>query len=93
MGTLLVNERMLETYIYARDHFLRPGGKMFPVRVAARVLHCCTLCAHTTTNSAQRMWQQNDRSSSCRRRCHRDAASWTHPLEKKKPGSHKGNPL
>jgi hypothetical protein len=33
MGTLLVNERMLETYLYARDHFLKPGGKMFPVRV------------------------------------------------------------
>lgn len=30
MGTLLVNERMLETYIYARDHFLKPGGRMFP---------------------------------------------------------------
>jgi 2-polyprenyl-3-methyl-5-hydroxy-6-metoxy-1,4-benzoquinol methylase len=30
MGTLLVNERMLETYIYARDHHLRPGGIMFP---------------------------------------------------------------
>ncbi len=30
MGTLLVNERMLETYLYARDHFLKPGGKMFP---------------------------------------------------------------
>lgn len=32
MGTLLVNERMLETYIYARKRFLKPGGKMFPVR-------------------------------------------------------------
>jgi hypothetical protein len=31
MGTLLVNERMLETYLFARDHFLKPGGKMFPV--------------------------------------------------------------
>lgn len=31
MGTLLVNERMLESYIYARDTFLAPGGKMFPV--------------------------------------------------------------
>lgn len=30
MGTLLINERMLETYIIARDKFLRPGGKMFP---------------------------------------------------------------
>lgn len=31
MGTLLVNERMLETYLYARDHFLKPNGRMFPV--------------------------------------------------------------
>mmetsp|Transcript_10054 Transcript_10054/g.18126 ORF Transcript_10054/g.18126 Transcript_10054/m.18126 type:complete len:492 (-) Transcript_10054:58-1533(-) len=30
MGTLLVNERMLESYLYARDKFLKPGGKMFP---------------------------------------------------------------
>lgn len=30
MGTLLVNERMLETYILARKHFLKPGGLMFP---------------------------------------------------------------
>lgn len=30
MGTLLVNERMLETYVYARKHMLKPGGKMFP---------------------------------------------------------------
>lgn len=29
-GTLLVNERMLETYLYARKNFLKPGGKMFP---------------------------------------------------------------
>lgn len=25
-----MNERMLETYIYARKRFLKPGGKMFP---------------------------------------------------------------
>ncbi|KAJ4870929.1 putative histone-arginine methyltransferase 1.4 [Raphanus sativus] len=30
MGTLLVNERMLETYVIARDRFLSPNGKMFP---------------------------------------------------------------
>ncbi|KAL2229763.1 probable histone-arginine methyltransferase 1.3 [Sesamum indicum] len=30
MGTLLVNERMLESYIIARDRFLIPNGKMFP---------------------------------------------------------------
>nr|XP_024382511.1 probable histone-arginine methyltransferase CARM1 [Physcomitrium patens]XP_024382520.1 probable histone-arginine methyltransferase CARM1 [Physcomitrium patens]XP_024382531.1 probable histone-arginine methyltransferase CARM1 [Physcomitrium patens]PNR61929.1 hypothetical protein PHYPA_000353 [Physcomitrium patens] len=32
MGTLLVNERMLESYIIARDRFLVPNGKMFPSR-------------------------------------------------------------
>ncbi|KAL9237698.1 hypothetical protein vseg_012218 [Gypsophila vaccaria] len=30
MGTLLVNERMLESYVIARDRFLVPTGKMFP---------------------------------------------------------------
>ncbi|KAI5412851.1 putative histone-arginine methyltransferase 1.3, variant 3 [Lathyrus oleraceus] len=30
MGTLLVNERMLESYVIARDRFLTPTGKMFP---------------------------------------------------------------
>jgi histone-arginine methyltransferase CARM1 len=30
VGTLLVNERMLETYVIARDRFLSPNGKMFP---------------------------------------------------------------
>ncbi|KAL5983787.1 Histone-arginine methyltransferase carm1 [Asimina triloba] len=29
-GTLLVNERMLETYVIARDRFLIPNGRMFP---------------------------------------------------------------
>ncbi|KAI3426336.1 hypothetical protein D9Q98_008709 [Chlorella vulgaris] len=30
MGTLLVNERMIESYVYARDKHLKPGGRMFP---------------------------------------------------------------
>ncbi|XP_016648040.1 PREDICTED: probable histone-arginine methyltransferase 1.4 [Prunus mume] len=28
MGTLLINERMLETYVIARDRFLQPNGKI-----------------------------------------------------------------
>ena len=63
MGTLLVNERMLETYLHARDHFLAPGSRMFPVsalppRAApSRTFSCllsscplrstCELCANT----------------------------------------------
>ena len=30
LGTLLFNERMLESYVIARDKFLKKGGKMFP---------------------------------------------------------------
>lgn len=30
LGTFLLNERMLETYVIARDKFLKQGGKMFP---------------------------------------------------------------
>lgn len=30
LGTFLLNERMLETYVIARDRFLKPEGKMFP---------------------------------------------------------------
>ena len=50
MGTLLVNERMLETYLYARDHFLKPGGAHVPgappsmsCRVAQPVCSAATL--------------------------------------------------
>lgn len=32
MGTLLLNERMIESYIAARDLHLRPGGLMFPTQ-------------------------------------------------------------
>jgi histone-arginine methyltransferase CARM1 len=30
LGTFLLNERMLETYVIARERFLIEGGKMFP---------------------------------------------------------------
>lgn len=32
IGTFLFNERMIETYLFARDKFLKPGGKMYPNR-------------------------------------------------------------
>ena len=30
LGTFLLNERMLETYVIAREKFLKEDGKMFP---------------------------------------------------------------
>ncbi len=38
LGTFLLNERMLETYVIARDRFLIPGGKMYP-----STAHLCVL--------------------------------------------------
>jgi len=32
LGNYLLHERMLETYVIARDKFLKPGGRMFPTR-------------------------------------------------------------
>lgn len=32
LGNYLLHERMLETYIIARDKFLKPNGRMFPTR-------------------------------------------------------------
>jgi hypothetical protein len=52
MGTLLVNERMLETYLYARDHFLKPGGKLFPVSTTSPwkpVVACHRALSYQTT--------------------------------------------
>ncbi|KAG4909029.1 hypothetical protein JHK87_055145 [Glycine soja] len=60
MGTLLVNERMLESYFIARDRFLTPNGKMFPT--LGRI-HMAPLSDEylfvDITNKALFWWQQN----------------------------------
>lgn len=38
LGTFLLNERMLETYVIARDRFLKRDGRMFPSSA-----HLCVL--------------------------------------------------
>ena len=43
MGTLLVNERMLETYLYARDRFLKPGAHQESLCLTSRTFPQ-TLC-------------------------------------------------
>lgn len=58
MGTLLVNERMLETYLYARDHFLKPGGKMFPHLGRVHVAAFSDALLHNELVSKALFWQQ-----------------------------------
>ena len=38
LGFLLVHERMLEAFVTARDHFLKPTGKMMPSNAVIKVL-------------------------------------------------------
>lgn len=38
IGTFLLNERMLETFVIARNKFLKPGGRMFPTRANLHIV-------------------------------------------------------
>ena len=58
MGTLLVNERMLETYIYARDRFLKPGGKLFPRIGRIHVAAFSDPLLYAEVASKAEFWQQ-----------------------------------
>mmetsp|Transcript_106948 Transcript_106948/g.300759 ORF Transcript_106948/g.300759 Transcript_106948/m.300759 type:complete len:554 (-) Transcript_106948:133-1794(-) len=51
IGTFLFNERMIETYLCARDRFLKPGGKMFP--------NAGTLCIAPFSDATLHWEQQN----------------------------------
>ena len=47
LGIALVNERMIESYIVARDTLLKPGGKMYPDHA---VLHAAPFCDEALYN-------------------------------------------
>jgi len=51
IGTFLFNERMIESYLCARDRFLKPGGKMFP--------NVGTICIAPFSDSLLHWEQQN----------------------------------
>ncbi|EIE20922.1 S-adenosyl-L-methionine-dependent methyltransferase [Coccomyxa subellipsoidea C-169] len=59
MGTLLVNERMLETYLHARDRFLKPGGRMFPQTGRIHVAAFTDDLLYTEMVNKATFWQQN----------------------------------
>jgi type I protein arginine methyltransferase len=58
MGTLLVNERMLESYIYARDTFLKPGGKLFPRVGRIHVAAFSDSILYSEIATKAQFWQQ-----------------------------------
>jgi len=53
IGTFLFNERMIESYLLARDRFLKPGGKMYP--------NAGTICI-APFSDAMLHWEQSNKS-------------------------------
>ncbi|KAJ1910439.1 hypothetical protein H4219_006210 [Mycoemilia scoparia] len=58
IGVLLVHERMLESYIYARDKFLKPGGVMFPSSGSIRLVPISDSSLWSETMTKVRFWEQ-----------------------------------
>ena len=60
IGTFLFNERMIETYLHARDLFLKDGGSMFPSRgrLVMQPFSDCSL--YQDMISRAQFWSQRD---------------------------------
>ncbi|CBZ49608.1 protein arginine methyltransferase, related [Neospora caninum Liverpool] len=58
IGTLLFNERMIETYLSARDRFLKPGGKMFPSKCSLYVAPFADYVLHSDMMNKCNFWKQ-----------------------------------
>ncbi|PNW72598.1 hypothetical protein CHLRE_15g635350v5 [Chlamydomonas reinhardtii] len=58
MGTLLLNERMIESYLHARDRFLKPGGKMFPCLGRIHAAAFSDALLHAEVGAKAAFWQQ-----------------------------------
>lgn len=51
---------MLESYLYARDHFLKPGGKMFPAVGRIHLAAFCDPVLHTELANKGLFWTCNN---------------------------------
>jgi histone-arginine methyltransferase CARM1 len=60
IGVLLVHERMLESYLVARDKYLKPGGAMVPASGNIFLAPFSDPSLWTLTNGKVRFWEQKD---------------------------------
>ncbi|KAJ3108500.1 Histone-arginine methyltransferase carm1 [Phlyctochytrium bullatum] len=58
IGVLLVHERMIESYLYARDNFLKPGGAMVPSAGTIYLSPFSDANVWTQTMAKVRFWEQ-----------------------------------
>ncbi|CAG8491028.1 2589_t:CDS:2 [Paraglomus occultum] len=59
IGVLLIHERMLESFLYARDKFLKPGGNLFPATGMIHLAPFTDAALWTDTMGKARFWEQN----------------------------------
>jgi histone-arginine methyltransferase CARM1 len=60
MGFLLIHERMLESYIIARQRFLKPGGLMFPTRGTIHAAPFSDPTLHAEQSEKVAFWRTTD---------------------------------
>ena len=60
MGFMLVHERMLESFVIARQRFLRPGGKVFPTTGRIFTAPFTDAALHGEQAAKAAFWQQRD---------------------------------
>jgi histone-arginine methyltransferase CARM1 len=60
LGTFLLNERMLETYVIARQLFLKPEGRMFPARADLCIMPFSDLDIFNEQMSKCDFWRSKD---------------------------------
>ncbi|KAG1443780.1 hypothetical protein G6F56_010550 [Rhizopus delemar] len=58
IGVLLFHERMLESYVHARDHYLKPGGAMFPSKGNIFLAPFTDAVLWSETMGKARFWEQ-----------------------------------
>ncbi|KAI8052644.1 S-adenosyl-L-methionine-dependent methyltransferase [Thamnidium elegans] len=59
IGVLLLHERMLDSFIYARDHYLKPGGTVFPSQGVIHLAPFTDTRLWKETKSNANFWQHN----------------------------------
>jgi len=60
LGTFLLNERMLETYVIARQMFLKPEGRMMPTRADLFVMPFTDQAIFDEQISKSLFWETKD---------------------------------
>jgi len=60
MGVLLLHERMIETFVLARDLYLKPGGKMYPSSSKIHLAPFTDSSLFMETMNKVRFWQQEN---------------------------------